>query len=1316
MGVEMLYNEEVPIDEEFEGVDDSSVEDITEFDEFDENTDYDNNYQYSDIEFEQDTPDTIATPDPIPDETFDEVDPVPDPEYETVEEIDEIIIQNYDEEYLQVLEDDGYTFYVVYEDGTEDEVDISEIEEPTTSIEFLDDEAYVLANSILEHFWDDDSGVHVTQDSKEDWEQLVEDNFPDLDATHPHHNIIVNSYGVLIRSALKNLVQLSRSALAFYDGLGNNSSNIISTFGRGGIQIGPTDQKHLIINSNGITVYNGDGTIAPLTASNISAVEANIRTLIAADATISGRLDAAEAVIDDLDVNYAHISNGVIDNAKIGYADVNGLTANYAQVNMANVNNAWIQNGTIKDGAIADAMIHSVSANKLTAGTIDASNITVTNLNADNITTGTINGQRIGAGTLSLDKLEEDVYTETEVDGIITNLQSQIDGAIETWTGTDVPTLNNAPASSWTTNSVKDTHVGDVYFVVNSQSQQNGYNYRFTKTTSGGTSTYSWQLIKDNDVTNALQRLTTAEGKIGTIEQFDSTVSSYMTNTDAEITSIKSAATTLAGRVDTAEGSLATKVDTSTFNTLSQTVDGHSSSITQLTTETTTLTGRVDDIDADIKVFNKQKETIITDTNVRSESPIDLTVFGFSRQITTTGKNLLDYADASWGTFRTSSSSGGTIVASGGNSRRYFAVPLAAGQSVTWHRNGVTKFSGYLKLCTSYPPVVGDTISGGVTLTNYTSYTLTNNSEEDACGVLFISSKPSVANLEIMQAQLEYGTAFTSYEYCSGGIPSPSQAWPREIRVVNQLTLHFRSKNLIDISDMERGSMSGGVNYNSTTSIRLKESKKIPVTHGVEYGIGGSIVNGSCGCYIAWNDNRGYCSSYTGWLESGAIIECPEGAYSARVFFRREDDINATVTLDEFSDLWFGPIVEYEEPIDSIVSIDLQGHELRSVYDIAEDHLIFEKQTGSTYSLSLVQETGVTTSATSDGLEVVVGQNALSTTGDLSDGATVIYCLPEPITYNLGTVTLPNLSSPNIYVYAETERYTYASSYGVEIPYLEMSYWAMSIRNLVAETIEKQIKTSAKINNVSDTVDEHTRKIGSLETTIVTKADGSEVTTISNKLNNVSDTVDGHSQTISSVQTTVDGLGTRVTAAESNITQNATNINLKVSKDGVISSINQSAESVKIDASKVEINGTAIFTNEDFREAADAAYASKASEELIETANSKAETALQTALDGAFLVLTSTNGQLFKNGSESTILQVAIFPNGGDRCDTITQVRNRFGASAYIEWKWLHESSGEWGTLLSTDPHLSQGGMWLTVGPNDVATKTTFAASLVVPD
>lgn len=334
------------------------------------------------------------------------------------------------------------------------------------------------------------------------------------------------------------------------------------------------------LSANYAHISNGvidNATIDAADVNDLSANYAHISNGVIDNATIG------VASVNDLSANYAHISNGAIDNANISYANVNGLSANYAQLNMANVNNSWIENGTIRDGAISNAMIASVSANKLTAGTIDASSITVTNLNADNITTGTINGQRIGTGSLSLDKLSEDVYTESEIDGIVSGLQDQIDGAIETWTGDAVPTLNNSPASSWTTNATRDTHVGDVYFVVNSQSQQNGYNYRFTK--SGNT--YSWQLIKDNDVTQALQRLTNAEGKISTIESFDSDISSWRTDTDAELSSVKSRTASLETRVTSAEGDISTKVDTTTFNTLSQTVDGNTSSITTLSTITT---------------------------------------------------------------------------------------------------------------------------------------------------------------------------------------------------------------------------------------------------------------------------------------------------------------------------------------------------------------------------------------------------------------------------------------------------------------------------------------------------------------------------------------------------------------------------------------------------------------------------------------------------------------------------------------------------------------------------------------------------------
>ncbi len=55
----------------------------------------------------------------------------------------------------------------------------------------------------------------------------------------------------------------------------------------------------------------------------------------------------------------------------------------------------------ILDNAVTDAKINSLTANKITAGTIDASVITVTNLDADNITSGSIGADRITVDNLS---------------------------------------------------------------------------------------------------------------------------------------------------------------------------------------------------------------------------------------------------------------------------------------------------------------------------------------------------------------------------------------------------------------------------------------------------------------------------------------------------------------------------------------------------------------------------------------------------------------------------------------------------------------------------------------------------------------------------------------------------------------------------------------------------------------------------------------------------------------------------------------------------------------------------------------------------
>lgn len=342
-------------------------------------------------------------------------------------------------------------------------------------------------------------------------------------------------------------------------------------------------------------------------------------------------LKAVNANIDNLktnklDATYADIINANVESLKAANAEITQLKANsltadianlkYAQIDFANVKGQVVTTSLIKDGAVTNEKVQSLSANKLTAGTIDASKITVTNLNADNITVGTINGKRIGTGSLSLDKLAEEVPTKEYLDKVQEDLQGQIDGNIETFTKTEIPTLNNEPAVNWTDDATRKKHIGDICYVVNPASSADGYSYRFADTGTEQAPVYEWVLIKDSDVTKALQDIININGEITGIKKFDVEISSWKTNTDSELSSLKTRTTTL-------ETDIGNKVNTTTFNEVKQTVDENSSTITKMS-ETLSKKADSSTVTALSNTVNSIKQT--TDTNTSSISSMQTTI------------------------------------------------------------------------------------------------------------------------------------------------------------------------------------------------------------------------------------------------------------------------------------------------------------------------------------------------------------------------------------------------------------------------------------------------------------------------------------------------------------------------------------------------------------------------------------------------------------------------------------------------------------------------------------------------------------------
>lgn len=97
----------------------------------------------------------------------------------------------------------------------------------------------------------------------------------------------------------------------------------------------------------------------------------------------------------------------------------------------------------------------------------------------------------------NIDKAQKDAeeYANAIIKAVGDDLQKQIDGQIETWYASGVPTINNYPANEWKTNNVKDIHIGDLYY-----DRDSGYAYRFMLEGS----TYKWVLIQDTDIAKAL--------------------------------------------------------------------------------------------------------------------------------------------------------------------------------------------------------------------------------------------------------------------------------------------------------------------------------------------------------------------------------------------------------------------------------------------------------------------------------------------------------------------------------------------------------------------------------------------------------------------------------------------------------------------------------------------------------------------------------------------------------------------------------------------------------------------------------------------
>ena len=107
----------------------------------------------------------------------------------------------------------------------------------------------------------------------------------------------------------------------------------------------------------------------------------------------------------------------------------------------------------------------------------------------------TRNGDEKTLAELGEESSETKDFINNTLPGILDDIQAQLDGQIEQFFEAYDPTLNNAPASTWTTTALKEAHLGDLFY-----NTDTGAVFRFVKENN----VYKWQQLSDAEVAQAL--------------------------------------------------------------------------------------------------------------------------------------------------------------------------------------------------------------------------------------------------------------------------------------------------------------------------------------------------------------------------------------------------------------------------------------------------------------------------------------------------------------------------------------------------------------------------------------------------------------------------------------------------------------------------------------------------------------------------------------------------------------------------------------------------------------------------------------------
>lgn len=121
----------------------------------------------------------------------------------------------------------------------------------TVTVTDLAEQALEAAEATGQHFWADDSGVHVSTDEAD----------PEGDS-----NVLVNALGILLRAAQRNLVSVTPSGFAVY----GEDGEAVATLSESSSQVGPSSGGNTLVTPSGFSVRDGAEELASFGPSLVS--------------------------------------------------------------------------------------------------------------------------------------------------------------------------------------------------------------------------------------------------------------------------------------------------------------------------------------------------------------------------------------------------------------------------------------------------------------------------------------------------------------------------------------------------------------------------------------------------------------------------------------------------------------------------------------------------------------------------------------------------------------------------------------------------------------------------------------------------------------------------------------------------------------------------------------------------------------------------------------------------------------------------------------------------------------------------------------